>query len=58
MARRNVRRADAATSLGMTLSSFSRRVTGAVPFNVEELDSLARLLNVTVPALLSEPVAA
>lgn len=42
----------------MTLSSFSRRVTGAVPFNVEELDGLARLLDVTVPALLSEPVAA
>lgn len=58
MARRNIRRAAVAANLGMTTSSFSRRLTGAVPFNVEELDALARLLDVTVPALLAQDTAA
>ena len=58
MARRSIRRADAARSLGMTLSSFSRRITGRVPFNVEELDALACLFDITVPTLLARDAAA
>ena len=48
----------AAFRLGWTQQYMSRRLTGAVPFDVDDLDKLAELLDVPVTAFFDVPVAA
>jgi transcriptional regulator with XRE-family HTH domain len=48
----------AAFRLGWTQQYMSRRLTGAIPFDVADLDALAELLDVPVTAFFDAPVAA
>ena len=48
---------DAATQTGIPLTTLSRRLTGNSPFTVVELDLLARILGVTVSALIAQAAA-
>lgn len=57
IARRRLRQAVIAERLGMTQQSLSRRLTGVVPFSVDELTALAGLLGVQPAALLDDPTA-
>lgn len=58
MARRRVTQNALAADLDMTQQALSRRLTGAVAFNVDELHAAAAALDVPVTSLLAEPVAA
>lgn len=57
MARNRITQAQAAEHLGLTQPAISRRMTGAVPFDVAELDKLADLLGVTVASLVGDSAA-
>ena len=46
-----------ATSLGVSQAAVSRRLTGAVAFDVTELDALAQLFGVPASRLLGEDAA-
>lgn len=48
LARRRISNRWVATQLGWSETYLSRRLTGAVPFNVDDLGELARLLDVAV----------
>lgn len=48
----------AAFRLGWTQQYMSRRLTGAVPFDVDDLDRLAELLDVPVTVFFDAPVPA
>ncbi|MBB3039989.1 helix-turn-helix domain-containing protein [Hoyosella altamirensis] len=48
LGRKRVSQAGASTSLNISQAAFSRRISGAIPFNVEELGKLAKLLGVPV----------
>ncbi len=52
MARRRVTQSDVAKALGMKQTAVSRRLTGQVPFDVNELTAVAAFLGVPVAALL------
>jgi transcriptional regulator with XRE-family HTH domain len=47
----------AARQLGISQSSFNRRLIGQVSFRIPELMALAQLLNVTVESLLGQDAA-
>jgi predicted transcriptional regulator len=51
MGRRNVTQMHLAQELGLTQAAVSRRITGKVPFNIEELAAVAVILDVTVAHL-------
>lgn len=55
MARRRYTQRDLATLLGMSQSSLNRRMTGAQPWDVEELTAVARLFEMDVRDLLPAP---
>lgn len=58
MARRKVTQTDLAGALGLSQQSISRRVNGALPFDVAELEAVAAFLAVPLSALLAEADAA
>ena len=51
MARRRVSQKDLADALGLTQPPISRRFHGLVPFDVAELEIVARVLGVTIADL-------
>jgi transcriptional regulator with XRE-family HTH domain len=53
MARRRVSQHDLATTLGLSQTAISRRVSGRVDFNASELVTIAARLDVTVDSLFS-----
>ena len=59
MARAGVSQIDLAERVGLSQSGLSKRLRGVVPFDVNELDSIATALGVPVVSLLpqSEAVA-
>lgn len=58
MARKRVTQGVVAYELDMTQQAVSRRLTGAVPFDVDELVAVARLLGVDIADLLPREAAA
>lgn len=52
LARRQLSQADLATALRTTQQTISRRMTGAVPFDTDELEVIAEFLGVPVDALI------
>ena len=52
-ARRGLRQADLAGSLGVSQETLSRRLTGRVPFDVDELVDVAAALGVDVAELFT-----
>jgi transcriptional regulator with XRE-family HTH domain len=52
LARRRVRQTDLAECLGLSQAAVSRRLSGAVPFDVNELAAAAALLGVPAASLL------
>lgn len=57
LARRRVQQATVAEALSLSQTAVSRRLAGLIPFNVDELVQVARLLDMSVHDLLPEPVA-
>lgn len=58
MVRANVRQGALAEKLRLSQAAVSRRLTGEVPFDVNELTAVAELLAVPMSTLLAEPVPA
>jgi len=58
LARRGLTQGDLAAALGLSQAAVSRRLTGEVPIDVEELTAVADWLGVPLSALLAEPGAA
>jgi transcriptional regulator with XRE-family HTH domain len=56
LARRRVSQAQLSAALGVSQPAISRRLTGAVPFTVDELHAVAALLGLPAGSLLGEPV--
>lgn len=54
LARQRKTQGDLAVALGISQQSVSRRMTGAQPFDVDELHRIAAWLGVPVSALLAE----
>ena len=54
-ASRGARQVDIAEILGITQAQVSRRLTGTVPFTLEDLERLAPYFEVTVAELLDPP---
>lgn len=46
LARANITYADFAPRVGLTASSFSRRMTGEIPWNTDELEIVAKELGI------------
>lgn len=57
MARAGVSQIDLAERVGLSQSGLSKRLRGVVPFDVNELDSIATALGVPVVSLLPQPEA-
>lgn len=55
LARANITQADFAARCGMTPSSFSRRMSGEIPWNTDELEIVAKNLEVEL-GQLTNPV--
>ena len=58
LARRSVTQTQLAAKLGTTQQYVSRRLTGSVPLDVEDLAAIAGLLNITVAVLIGEAATA
>lgn len=58
MARRGISQTELASQMGIGQSALSKRLAGAIPFDVNELVVVARLLRVSTSDLLAESVAA
>jgi transcriptional regulator with XRE-family HTH domain len=54
VARRRITQSQIAEVLGLSQMAVSRRLSGAVPFDVEELGKVAALLGVPASTLLGE----
>lgn len=54
IARNGYSQTSFAAKLGRTQTSFSRRMTGEVPFTVDELNEIAQALGVTMSALIED----
>ena len=52
MARRRITQTVVAEALGLSQTQVSARLRGRVPFDVNEITTIARLLDVDVPTLL------
>lgn len=57
LARGRVRRADVCAAIGIGRTALWRRLSGDVPFNADELHTLAALLGVPASELLGEQLA-
>ena len=58
MTRQSLTQADIAAALGVSQSGVSRRLLGAIAFDVTELTILARLFGVPASQILGESAAA
>ena len=58
MARQRVTQETLARELGLSQTAISRRLTARLPFTVDELAVVARLLRLPLHALITEPDAA
>lgn len=56
LARRNLRDADLARMCGWRAPYLSRRMSGAVPFNTDEIDKVASVLCIPVVSLTNPVV--
>lgn len=54
LGRYDLTQSDLATHLEMTQSQVSKRLRGAIPFNIVELQTMAEYFNVSVAQLLGE----
>lgn len=54
MASRSITQAQVAAHLGLSQPAVSRRLRGEVPFNVDEIHSLAALFKTTVTRLMED----
>ena len=52
LARRSLSQTDLARMLGTTQQAISRRMSGKVPFNTDELNAIAKQLGVPVASLI------
>lgn len=57
MARKRITQIKLAEAVGWSQGAVSRRLSGRVPFNIEELANVAEVLGVTVTALVGEVAA-
>lgn len=57
MARKRITQIKLAESVGWSQGAVSRRLSGRVPFNIEELARVAEILGVTVADLVAEVAA-
>jgi hypothetical protein len=55
IARRGILKQDVAALIGTDPSGISRRITGRVPFALDELEVLAQAFEIRLPVLLGEP---
>lgn len=55
MARRRITQQQVAEALGLKQGSVSKRLNGRVPWDVNEVSTVADLLGVPVSALIGEP---
>lgn len=55
LARRRVRQVDLADILGISRTAAHRRLTGQIPFDVDQLRTVADHLGVSASELLGEP---
>lgn len=55
MGRRNVNQTALAQALGVSQSQISKRLKGTVPFDIVELEKVARFLGVSVAGLVGAP---
>jgi len=53
LARANITQADFAARCGMTASSFSRRMSGDIPWNTDELELVAKELGLPIDQLMN-----
>lgn len=58
LARKRISQQTAATAAHLSQASLSRRLCGALPFTVDEVYSLAAVLDVPPTALLPRPTSA
>lgn len=58
MARRKVTQAQLAEQLGCTQPAISRRLSGVISWDVDELTRVAEFLGVPLSSLLAEPAPA
>lgn len=58
MDRQSIRQTTVAKRLGTSQQAVSRRIRGVVPFNVEELELIAVLLDVPATQFLNDATAA
>lgn len=54
LARRSISASEAAVAIGLSKQAFSNRMTGKKPFNIEELEGIAQLLECNIFTLLQE----
>jgi transcriptional regulator with XRE-family HTH domain len=54
MGRRNLSQSALAQPIGMTQQALSRRLTGQVPFTIDELTAIARTLGCPLTALIND----
>lgn len=54
LAKRNLKRGALMHVLDLSYTAIHRRFQGVIPFNVEELDKIARFLGTTVAALVDD----
>lgn len=54
MARREVSQEQLAKAVGVSQAQISRRLTGRVPFDVEELAAVAEFLQIPLASLLQD----
>lgn len=58
LARRQITGRQLARSLGWSFTTTARRLNGSSPFDIDELDAVARHLGIPVAALLPGEIAA
>jgi transcriptional regulator with XRE-family HTH domain len=57
LARKKITQGQLADALGMTQPAISRRVSGQLPFDVDEIQRIAEFLSVPVTQFMTEDVA-
>jgi transcriptional regulator with XRE-family HTH domain len=53
MARRQVSQTELAQAVGVSQATFSERIRGRKPFNLDQLDAIAEHLNVSVESIVT-----
>jgi hypothetical protein len=58
LARQRRSQASLALALGISQQALSRRMTGDIPFNIDQLSTVASFLSMPLEALVASPVQA